>query len=113
MYGYAEATAFNINPPRPMEIDLLETYRSLRRRFNVLAKSSLAVTISWRNGVEATLFRSGRMLVRNVKDADATVEVYDQVLKYFNADSIDELKPYFKSLLGRNLLRRVNAITLL
>jgi len=47
------------------------------------------------------------MLVRNVKDTDAAVEVYDQVLKYFNADSIDELKPYFKSLLGRNLLRRV------
>ena len=77
-----------------MEIGLLEAYRSLRRRFNVLAKSSLAVTISWRNGVEVPPFRSGRMLVKNVKDADA-------------ADSIDELKSYFKSLLGRNLLRRV------
>lgn len=74
----------NINPPRPMEVDLLEAYRSLRRRFHVLAKSSLALTISWKNGVEATLFRSGRMLVRNVKDADTAVDVYNQVLRCLN-----------------------------
>ncbi|MEM1569663.1 MAG: HesA/MoeB/ThiF family protein [Candidatus Bathyarchaeia archaeon] len=72
----------NINPSKPMNINLVEACSILGNNFKILAKSSLAITISLPNEVEATIFRNGRMLIRNVKDEETAIKVYKYIVQH-------------------------------
>lgn len=72
----------NINPSKPMNIDLVKAYGILSNNFKILAKSSLAITISLPEGVEATIFRNGRILIRNVKDEQTALKVYKSIVQH-------------------------------
>ncbi len=75
----------NVNPPRPVKVNLGAIHENLRRDFRILIKSSLVVVFEY-DGVEASLFSNGRMLVKNVKDEEAALEVYNKVIEKLGLD---------------------------
>ena len=72
----------NINPPKSIAVDLDKAYKALSGNFNILAKSAFAVTISLSKGIEVTIFRNGRMLLRRVQDEQTAIEVYDNTFQH-------------------------------
>ncbi|MCD6514340.1 MAG: hypothetical protein J7L07_05395 [Candidatus Odinarchaeota archaeon] len=75
------SNAVNVNPPELLEIDLLKAYESLKDKFRILVKSSLALTLSYRGDIEVTLFKKGRMLIRNVRSEPEALKIYEDILK--------------------------------
>ena len=72
-----ERTA-NVNPEKPMKRGLDELYGSIRRLFKVRVKSRFAILFDY-EGFEVTLFRGGRMLIRNVPSEEVALTVYREV----------------------------------
>ncbi len=70
----------NINPPKPTNVNLNEIYERLKRHFRILIKSSFVVVFEY-DGVEVSLFNQGRMLLKNVKDEESALEVYNKVIE--------------------------------
>jgi adenylyltransferase/sulfurtransferase len=75
----------NINPEEPWTINLQEAYRLTGSHFKVLARSHLAMVFAFR-GSELTLFKGGRMLIRDVKDEASALRLYDEVKKKLKQD---------------------------
>ena len=69
----------NINPPKPMNIDLNEVLQKIGG-YKVLASSPIILVFEYR-GVEVSLFRQGRMLLKNVKSEDEALAVYTELLR--------------------------------
>jgi len=70
----------NINPPKPIDMDLEEIHNKLKRHFKVLVKSSLVIVFEYNGGVEVSLFRPGRMLIKNVEDEEDALKVYRGII---------------------------------
>ncbi len=70
----------NINPPKPLRLNLNEVYDSIKQHFKVRIKSQLAIIFDYKN-FEISLFNGGRMLIKNVNDEKAALEVYREVSK--------------------------------
>jgi len=70
----------NINPPKPIDMNLEEIHNRLKRYFKVLVKSSLVIVFEYDGGVEVSLFRPGRMLIKNVEDEEAALRVYKGII---------------------------------
>jgi adenylyltransferase/sulfurtransferase len=70
----------NINPEKPLKMNLNEVYDSLKQHFQVRVKSSLAIIFSYK-GFEISLFNGGRMLIKNVKDEKSALAVYKEITK--------------------------------
>ncbi len=69
----------NVNPSRPIELSLNELYERLRHHFRIVMKSSLVIVFE-HDGVEVSLFNRGRMLIKNVKDEESALKVYNNIL---------------------------------
>jgi len=69
----------NINPPKPMNIDLNEKLQKLSG-YRVLASSPIILVFEYK-GVEVSLFRQGRMLLKNVKSEDEALAIYNELLR--------------------------------
>ncbi len=63
-----------------MDMKLGEIYETLRHHFRILVKSSLVIVFQYDGGVEVSLFNRGRMLIKNVKDEESALEVYNKVI---------------------------------
>ena len=70
----------NINPPQPIDLELNEIYNRLKHHFKVLIKSSLVIVFEYDGGVEISLFKPGRMLIKNMEDEEAALKVYTDVI---------------------------------
>lgn len=70
----------NINPEKPMKLDLEEVYASVRKQFKVRVKSRLALIFDYRD-FEVSLFNGGRMLVNNVGDEKSALRIYREITK--------------------------------
>jgi adenylyltransferase/sulfurtransferase len=70
----------NINPEKPLKLNLNEVYDSIKRHFKVRIKSQLAIIFDYKN-FEISLFNGGRMLIKNVNDEKSALEVYKEVNK--------------------------------
>lgn len=70
----------NINPERPLTLDLNEAYESIKRRFKVRVKSQLAIVFEYKS-FEISMFKDGRMLVKNVADEESALAAYRAVVK--------------------------------
>ncbi|MGQ9596707.1 MAG: HesA/MoeB/ThiF family protein [Thermoproteota archaeon] len=70
----------NVNPPHPMFLELGEIHERLRNRFKVLLRSSIVIVFNYHDNFEISLFRNGRMLIKNVEDEDDALNVYRNVL---------------------------------
>ncbi|MFQ5711559.1 MAG: ThiF family adenylyltransferase [Candidatus Geothermarchaeales archaeon] len=69
----------NVNPPKPMDIMMDEIYPLIKNRYKVVAKSALAIIFDF-EGFEVSLFKNGRMLIKNVQDEEEAINVYNKVL---------------------------------
>jgi len=70
----------NINPEKPLKLNLEEVYPAAKKRFNVRLKSQLALMFDYR-GREVSLFNGGRMLIKGVADEDEALKTYREILK--------------------------------
>jgi len=70
----------NINPEKPLKLNLNKTYESIKQHFKVRIKSSLALIFEYKS-FEISLFNDGRMLIKNVKNEEAALKVYKEITK--------------------------------
>jgi adenylyltransferase/sulfurtransferase len=70
----------NINPEKPLQLNLEEVYPAINKLFNVRLKSRLALMFNYKK-FEVSLFNGGRMLIKGVTDEKAALAVYRQILK--------------------------------
>jgi adenylyltransferase/sulfurtransferase len=73
----------NINPEKPLKLNLAEVYDRLRQCFSVRVKSQLAIIFDYKN-LEVSLFNGGRMLIKNVTNENAALKAYREILKKLN-----------------------------
>jgi molybdopterin/thiamine biosynthesis adenylyltransferase len=73
----------NINPEKPLKLNLNEVYKTVRQRFPVRLKSHLAIIFDYK-GLEVSLFNGGRMLIKNVQDEKTAMKAYREILKKLN-----------------------------
>ena len=70
----------NINPEKPLKLNLDEIYPQLSKQFNVRLKSRLALMFDYKT-YEISLFNGGRMLIKGVMDEKIALAVYREILK--------------------------------
>jgi molybdopterin/thiamine biosynthesis adenylyltransferase len=76
----------NINPEKPLKLNLDEVYEIVRQQFKVRLKSRLAIIFDY-GDLEISLFNGGRMLIKNVKNEKAALKAlnaYRDILKKLN-----------------------------
>jgi len=77
----------NVNPSKPIKTGLSKLVSKLETRFKILLKSSLVVVFQYDGGVEVSLFNGGRMLIKNIRDENAAVNVFDSVIRFLGEKS--------------------------
>jgi molybdopterin/thiamine biosynthesis adenylyltransferase len=70
----------NINPEKPLKLNLNEVYETIRQRFSVRVKSHLAVIFNY-GDFEVSLFNGGRMLIKNVRNEKTALKAYREILR--------------------------------
>jgi adenylyltransferase/sulfurtransferase len=70
----------NMNPEKPLTLNLDEVYPTVNKQFTVRLKSRLALMFSYKN-YEVSLFNGGRMLIKGVTDEKKALTVYREILK--------------------------------
>jgi len=70
----------NINPEKPLKLNLDEVYETVRQRFKVRVKSRLAIIFDYKD-LEVSLFNGGRLLIKNVQNENAALKAYREILK--------------------------------
>jgi molybdopterin/thiamine biosynthesis adenylyltransferase len=73
----------NINPEKPLKLNLNEVYEIVRQRFKVRLKSRLAIIFDYED-LEISLFNGGRMLIKNVENEKKALKKYREILKKLN-----------------------------
>lgn len=71
----------NVNPSKSIKESLNQLLARLKTRFRILVKSSFVIVFQYDGGIEVSLFKGGRMLIKNVKDEEAGLKVYSSVMK--------------------------------
>lgn len=75
----------NINPEKPLKLNLDEVYETIRQQFKVHLKSHLAIIFDYGN-FEVSLFNGGRMLIKNVEKENIALKAYREILKKIQID---------------------------
>lgn len=70
----------NINPEKPLMLNLDEIYPTVNKQFNVLLKSRLALMFNYEK-YEVSLFNGGRMLIKNVKNEQEALKAYREIIR--------------------------------
>ena len=70
----------NINPEKPLKMDLDLVYERAKVQFEVRLRSRLALVFCYR-GFEVSLFNGGRMLIKGVADEKTARQIHREVLK--------------------------------
>jgi adenylyltransferase/sulfurtransferase len=68
----------NVNPEKPLNLDLEKLSESIGEHGRVLLKTPLVVVFDY-DGHEVSLFRKGRMLIKNVKDEVEGQKVFRRI----------------------------------
>jgi len=77
-------TTADITPLQPMRFKMVEAQETIKRqRLKVRMKSSMATIFDF-GKLEVSLFDGGRMLLKNVKDEESTMQSYRQLLQMLN-----------------------------
>jgi len=71
----------NVNPISPLNIPLEEMYGKIKLRFKVKLKSAMMVAFKYSDDVEVSIFRGGRMLIKNVNDEEEVLHIYESLMK--------------------------------
>jgi molybdopterin/thiamine biosynthesis adenylyltransferase len=73
----------NINPEKPLKLNLDEVYEAVRQQFKVHVKSHLAIIFDYKD-LEISLFNGGRMLIKNAQNENAALKAYRTILNKLN-----------------------------
>jgi molybdopterin/thiamine biosynthesis adenylyltransferase len=73
----------NINPEKPLKLNLDEVYETVRQQFKIRLKSHLAIIFDYKD-LEVSLFNGGRMLIKNVQNKNTALKAYREVLSKLN-----------------------------
>jgi molybdopterin-synthase adenylyltransferase len=73
----------NINPEKPLNLNLETVYPQISKQFNVRLKSRLALMFTYKT-FEVSLFNGGRMLIKGVGDEKTALAVYREILGKLN-----------------------------
>jgi len=76
----------NVNPEKPLKLNLNEICEKVKNRFKVNVKSSLVLVFNYK-GLQVSLFNSGRMLIKNVADEKTALKAYREVMQKLNLNS--------------------------
>jgi activator of HSP90 ATPase len=74
----------NINPEKPLQLNLEEVYPAVNKHFKVSLKSRLALMFDYKE-YEVSLFNGGRMLIKNVFNEEEALKVYREIISKLNA----------------------------
>jgi adenylyltransferase/sulfurtransferase len=77
----------NVNPRKNLQIDLQRAYRILNKYFKILLKSSLVLVFNYNSKIEISLFRHGRMLIKNVNDESEALKIHKDILARIGINS--------------------------
>ena len=70
----------NINPEKPLKLNLNDVYETIKQRFSIRLRSHLAIIFNYRD-YEVSLFNGGRMLIKNVQNEKTALKAYREILK--------------------------------
>ncbi len=70
----------NVNPEKPLALNLDQTYETIKDRFRIRLKSHLAIVFYYKT-FEISLFKGGRMLIKGVKTEESALKTYKELLK--------------------------------
>jgi molybdopterin/thiamine biosynthesis adenylyltransferase len=74
----------NINPEKPLKLNLEQVYPTLSKRFKVRLKSQLALMFDYK-GHEVSLFNGGRMLIKGVSSEQEALKTYREIIRALKA----------------------------
>ena len=83
------SNTFNLNPSKPVKMNLSQVHAKLKNRFKILLKSSLVIVFKYDRGVEVSLFSGGRLLIKNVKDQKSALSVRNAVFRILGLKAPD------------------------
>jgi adenylyltransferase/sulfurtransferase len=70
----------NINPEKPLKLNLNEVYETVKTRFNVKVKSTMIIVFDYKD-FQVSLFNGGRMLIKNVNNEKTALKAYKEILQ--------------------------------
>jgi adenylyltransferase/sulfurtransferase len=70
----------NVNPEKPLKLNLSELQETIRQNFKIRIKSQLAIIFNYKN-LQITLFNNGRMLIKNIKNEKEAQKIYKEITK--------------------------------
>jgi adenylyltransferase/sulfurtransferase len=70
----------NVNPENPLRLNLNEVYGTAKNYFKIRVKSHLVLVFEYKN-LEVSLFKDGRMLLKNVANEKVALSAYKEILK--------------------------------
>jgi hypothetical protein len=73
----------NINPEKPLKLNLEQVYPIVNKQFEVRLKSRLALMFNYK-GYEVSLFNGRRMLIKNVASEQEALKTYREILSALN-----------------------------
>ncbi|UCE29490.1 MAG: HesA/MoeB/ThiF family protein [Candidatus Bathyarchaeota archaeon] len=76
----------NVNPRKPLKLSVNEIHSRLRKRFEVLLKSSLVVVLKHKDA-EVSLFKGGRTLIKNVESEQEALDIYESIAKHLKTEA--------------------------
>ena len=76
----------NVNPENPLGLNLNEVYRTAKTSFKIRMKSHLVLVFEYKN-LEVTLFKDGRMLLKNVANEKVALNAYKEILKHLKVSN--------------------------
>ncbi|MEM1546950.1 MAG: HesA/MoeB/ThiF family protein [Candidatus Methanomethylicia archaeon] len=72
----------NINPTIPLNTLLEEVYDRIKTRFEIKLKSSMMITFKYNDDVEVSMFKGGRMLIKNVNNEEQALQIYEDLIGF-------------------------------
>lgn len=70
----------NVNPQKPLNLNLDNLHETALQRFKVRIRSRLAIIFT-HGDLEVSLFNGGRMLIKNVANEKAALKAYKEILQ--------------------------------
>jgi molybdopterin/thiamine biosynthesis adenylyltransferase len=70
----------NINPKKPLNLEVNGVYESIKRRFNISVKSSMVIVFNYKQ-FQVSLFNGGRMLIKNVDNERTALKAYREIMQ--------------------------------
>jgi len=70
----------NVNSDKPLNMSFDEVYDSVKRHFKIRVRSRLALIFGYKS-FEVSLFKDGRMLIKNVDSEKLALSVYREIIR--------------------------------